>query len=411
MVGRVAVAVTATLAMAAPAGASELQDIAVPSKLFDATEQAPGATPPGSEPREQIALRAKVLLPDGYKASKRYPVLYLLHGAALGYDHWAAPGRGEIETLAAGFEGIIVMPEGGAIGFYSDWWDEGARASAKWESYYLRELVPTIERRYRIRSGRRWHAIAGLSMGGYGTMYLASQLPGYFGSASSFSGALDDQDFELTGFLENGATLFGPGMDQAHLWGPPAGWYADAHNPVKLVENLRATRLFVSYGTGTPCNGDRDGSELDGVSPRAPAALNPPLGTAAYPALLGELERLVARSSKTFVAAADDAGIGLVLDPQPCGTHWWETWQRAFRLARQTTFFKPVVATVKDFTYSTSAQRGRAWNVRFAFAKPPTAALTLTRKGRTLAGAGEGRLKVRAPGCRFAAQLPFERRC
>jgi S-formylglutathione hydrolase FrmB len=35
-----------------------------------------------------------------------------------------------------------------------------------------------IERRYRIRPQRRWHAIAGLSMGGYGAMYLASQLPG-----------------------------------------------------------------------------------------------------------------------------------------------------------------------------------------------------------------------------------------
>ena len=76
------------------------------------------------------------------------------------------------------------MPEGDR-GFYTNWWNDGRRGDPGWERYDLEELIPLVERRFRIRRARRWHAIAGLSMGGMGTMYLASQRPHYFGSAAS----------------------------------------------------------------------------------------------------------------------------------------------------------------------------------------------------------------------------------
>ncbi len=57
----------------------------------------------------------------------------------------------------------------------------------------LKTIVPMVGKRLHICSSRNDHAIAGLSMGGYGAIYLASQLPGYFGNAASFSGVLSPQ--------------------------------------------------------------------------------------------------------------------------------------------------------------------------------------------------------------------------
>ena len=66
-----------------------------------------------------------MLLPDGYRdhPRRRYPVLWLLHGANGGTDTWI-PG---IKTLAAGLPAVIVMPDGGKFGMYTDWWNGGRR--------------------------------------------------------------------------------------------------------------------------------------------------------------------------------------------------------------------------------------------------------------------------------------------
>jgi len=67
------------------------------------------------------------------------------------------------------------------------------------------------------------------------------------------------------------------------------------------------------------------------------------------------------------------------LDAAPCGTHWWETWRRAFRLDRQRGFFEPVAETASKYTYTTIAQRGQAWDLTYARAERPTGLLTLVR--------------------------------
>src|SRR5436305_75468 len=132
-----------------------------------AAAAAPSARRPAPEPAMRIATSS-----DGGRSS----VLYLLHGHGDSYDAWANPYRGDVEDIARGFPGLIVMPEG-AQGWYADWWNDGKRADPGWERYYLDELIPLVERTYRIRKGREWHAIAGLSMGGEGSVFLAEQRP------------------------------------------------------------------------------------------------------------------------------------------------------------------------------------------------------------------------------------------
>ncbi len=119
--------------------------------------------------RPATKLQANVLLPDGYDAQsdRRWPVLYLLAGVGDNMSAWADPKKGNVTALLKGFNGIVVMPESGR-GYFTDWWRGGTRQGSAWERYYLEEVVPGIESRYRVARGApitpsaasRWAATA-----------------------------------------------------------------------------------------------------------------------------------------------------------------------------------------------------------------------------------------------------------
>lgn len=127
-----------------------------------------------------------VLLPAGYfKSNKRYPVLYLLHGLFGRHDDWIT--RTNLAEYAAQYELIIVTPEG-----HDNWYVDSATVPQnKYESYFVRELLPDVDARYRTIKDRRARGIAGLSMGGYGALKFGIKHPDVFAFAGSMSGALD----------------------------------------------------------------------------------------------------------------------------------------------------------------------------------------------------------------------------
>src|SRR3954464_33416 len=135
--------------------------------------------------------RVRVLLPAGYAADagRRYPVLYLLHGADSDYQSWTRYGDAQAITAHAAM--IVVMPDGGSDGWYTDWYEGDRPVQPRWETYHVGELVPWIDATYRTIAARRGRAIAGLSMGGYGALSYAARHPGTFAAAASFSGALE----------------------------------------------------------------------------------------------------------------------------------------------------------------------------------------------------------------------------
>ena len=83
-------------------------------------------------------------------------MLYLLHGCCDTYDSWTR--ETDVETFAGLRDVLVVMPAGGAVGFYSDWQDGPA-----WETFHLTELRELLERDYGAGPRR---AVAGLSTGG-----------------------------------------------------------------------------------------------------------------------------------------------------------------------------------------------------------------------------------------------------
>ncbi|MGE0699109.1 MAG: alpha/beta hydrolase [Hyphomicrobiaceae bacterium] len=130
-----------------------------------------------------------VYLPDGYeRGGLRYPVLYLLHGAGGDENAWLQEGsikrtadrmiaRGEIQPA------VIVMP-----GCRGCWWVDGAVDQA--ETAFWSDLVPGIERKYRVLTGRSGRLVAGLSAGGYGAVRFAMRYPDRFAAAAALSPAI-----------------------------------------------------------------------------------------------------------------------------------------------------------------------------------------------------------------------------
>ena len=104
--------------------------------------------------------RARAILPDGYDPKKAYPVLYILHGLTCRYSCWTDSKEVEIQKHLPGLDAIVVMPEGGRGGWYTDWWNGGRRGSPAWRSYFLDQVIPQTEARFKIRPQRRWHALA-----------------------------------------------------------------------------------------------------------------------------------------------------------------------------------------------------------------------------------------------------------
>jgi len=132
-----------------------------------------------------------VLLPPSYDAEKtrRYPILYLLHG--LGYNEQMLIHSGGFNLVEDLWERhqlgdlLIVTPDGGSS-FYINSRDGHRR----YEDFFLREFLPQIEKRYRAQEGRATRGIAGISMGGYGALHLAFRHPELFGSLGAHSAAL-----------------------------------------------------------------------------------------------------------------------------------------------------------------------------------------------------------------------------
>ncbi|MBI0384497.1 esterase family protein, partial [Streptomyces albiflaviniger] len=104
---------------------------------------------------------ARVLLPTGYdrRPHRRWPVLYLLHGCCDPGPGWEAWTRNtDVEAITAATPALIVSPEGGPAGFYSNWWNGGHYGPPAWETFHLAELLPLLERALRANGHR---AIAG----------------------------------------------------------------------------------------------------------------------------------------------------------------------------------------------------------------------------------------------------------
>jgi enterochelin esterase family protein len=137
--------------------------------------------------------------PDYAKTTRKYPVLYLLHGSNDTAAGWTMAGNANfvVDNLLAEKKAlpmIVVMPFGHATPF-GQASSGGVTNDALFEEYMLQDVIPTVEARYRVAPGRQNRAIAGLSMGGGQSLRIGLGHLDLFSAVASFSGAVPG-DFE-----------------------------------------------------------------------------------------------------------------------------------------------------------------------------------------------------------------------
>ena len=152
-----------------------------------------------SKVSDNLSLPSKILnmerkyaiyLPPDYESSTRsYPVLYLLHGGGDDQTGWVQFGEVMNITDKAIADGkatpmIIVMPDANTTrrGYANN-----ATGTWLYEDFFFKELMPFVEKKYRIKADKRFRAIAGLSMGGDGSFTYALHHPELFSSACPLS--------------------------------------------------------------------------------------------------------------------------------------------------------------------------------------------------------------------------------
>jgi S-formylglutathione hydrolase FrmB len=222
---------------------------------------------------------------------------------------------------------IVVMPDDGFNGSYSDWYGSELIELGQppaWESFHTGELVPWIDAHYPTIPAPGGRFIAGLSSGGGGAMKYASAHPGLFGAAGEFSGAVNT---DLPGFSGTANLIWdlgyvpGFGPPGHCTWGDPATqevvW--QDNDPTYLAANLAGTRLFLASGTGQP------------------GPLDPPL------ALPDAVESTIWSMNQALDASLNTAGVGHTNDFYGPGTHTWPYWTR--ELGRFLTWLAPTAGT------------------------------------------------------------------
>jgi diacylglycerol O-acyltransferase/trehalose O-mycolyltransferase len=246
----------------------------------------------------------RLLTPPGWSRRKpgHWPVLYLLHGCCDTYRSWSRST--DIAQMVPLRRVLVVMPEAGAVGFYSNWLGSSGRHGPAWETFHLGELPRILARGY---GAGRPRAIAGLSMGGLGAMAYAARHPGMFRAAASFSGLLHPlaDPGIMTGLFASHTA------DPKAIWGDPRRdhdvWAA--HDPTELAGALRGVRLFMSAGDGRPGPLDSPATPRDNIEPTT------------------------LREGRAFLARLRAARIPARVDFYGPGTHTWPYWQRELRRA------------------------------------------------------------------------------
>jgi enterochelin esterase-like enzyme len=138
--------------------------------------------------------RMHVYTPPGYDHSRdRYPVFYLLHGAGDSDDSWSTVGRAGVilDNLLATRQArpmIVVMPAGHAAAAADS--VIGQSATELFVNDFVTDLMPHVEKHYRVLTDRANTAIAGLSMGGGQTLQVAIPRLERFAFVGVFSSGL-----------------------------------------------------------------------------------------------------------------------------------------------------------------------------------------------------------------------------
>lgn len=211
-------------------------------------------------PTLDLTRRMYVYTPPGYEnSSDIYPVFYLLHGGGGDEDAWSTLGRtsqilDNLISQGKALPMIVVMPNGNAyqagtpgevpapFGRSSLSREERAKFSGMFEKSLVADIVPFIEKNYRVTADKDSRAIAGLSMGGGHTFRITTDNPEMFGYIGVFSAGARNVDETVESQLKKlkaGNKLYwiACGVDDQLA-------YAGSQNLIAVLEKLEFKHTF-----------------------------------------------------------------------------------------------------------------------------------------------------------------------
>jgi S-formylglutathione hydrolase FrmB len=190
-------------------------------------------------------------LPPSFDQDKtrRYPVLYYLHGlgdneqSLLNLGGWDVISELRNEGKVGDF--VVLAPSAGRT-FYLN----SENGKVRYEDFFIKEFMPQMERRYRIWGTRATRGITGVSMGGYGALRFAFKYPDQFTAVSAQMPALIA---DLPKDLSSGGTG-APGSLMGDVFGSPLNRaYFERNNVFYFARtdsmgSLRMMKIYFNVG-------------------------------------------------------------------------------------------------------------------------------------------------------------------
>ena len=200
------------------------------------------------------AVKYTFYLPPGYTPTGRlYPVVYLLHGYTGNDADWVQFGTIDQIVDKAIINGdlppmIIVTPDGGN-NFYINSYD----GKTRYEDMFIEEFLPHFENKFNIRKKKEFRGIAGLSMGGFGSLIMALKHTELFTACAPLSAAIfsDEQFMELAQDRYDAlfGDLFGEGQEGEERLTP----HYESNSVLHLVteihaDSIKSVRYYIDCG-------------------------------------------------------------------------------------------------------------------------------------------------------------------
>lgn len=200
------------------------------------------------------------LLPPSYDAqpAKKFPVLYFLHGLGGDQSFLVVSGGWNIIEDAQEQkrldEFVVITPQAD-----NSFYINSKNGRVQYESFFIREFIPQMEKHFRLLGTRAARAIGGVSMGGYGALRFAFKYPQMFVAVAAHMPALLEElphgasNAGLAGFL---GTAFGRPLDEAY-------WKANTPFVYARTANLRGMKIYFDCGDHDNFGFDAGTRQLD----------------------------------------------------------------------------------------------------------------------------------------------------
>ena len=203
-----------------------------------------------------------IYYPAGYeKSSKKYPIIYILHGLTDNYTSWIKLGSTQIlldKAIAAGIipASVVIFPDG-----QNTWYADIANTNMR--TAFLNDLFPYVETNFQVINNKKSRAIGGQSMGGHGALVFALNNPDYFDSAFVLSPAITKLGKTPPELLID----FIKGTKLDHVYGNPFSqekWekYSYHSGYQKYLSQDQKVRFFVGIGSADPVTPAEDARDL-----------------------------------------------------------------------------------------------------------------------------------------------------